>query len=180
MVANDWQEKHLAANSYMQSICGNRRCAKPIYDLTLKVGGMSVCPECFAETHITQQLPTPVEVRATTPAREMRQFGTGATRDGDQDKYDYEGFLAPSVVEAYGAYMHKNRLQRDGNLRDSDNWQKGIPKTAYVKSMFRHFFAVWKGHRAGTVSMDDLMALLFNVQGYAFEVLKGETHKERT
>lgn len=104
----------------------------------------------------------------------MRNFETGATRDSDENKYDYEGFLAPSVVEAYAAYMHKNRVQTDGKLRDSDNWQKGIPKSAYMKSMWRHFFAVWKGYRNGAPIQEELCALLFNVQGLLFEILRDQ------
>ena len=104
----------------------------------------------------------------------MRKFETGATRDADDTKLDYEGFLSPYVLEAFATYMHKNRIQADGSLRASDNWQKGIPLDAYIKSMFRHFMAVWKGHRRGEVSVDELSALLFNVMGYMFEVLKAE------
>jgi hypothetical protein len=106
---------------------------------------------------------------------EVRQFDTGATRDIDVDKYDYEGFLSPLVIERYGAYMHKNRLQRDGSLRDSDNWQKGIPLAAYIKSMYRHFMSVWKLYR-GLKSEEDLeealCGVLFNSMGYLHEVLK--------
>ncbi len=108
----------------------------------------------------------------------MRQFDTGATRDTDTNKYDYEGFLHPSVLEAYAAYMHKNRVQADGKLRDSDNWQKGIPKDAYMKSMFRHFMDVWKMHRGvpgGNADMvENLSALLFNVMGYMYEELRSD------
>lgn len=107
----------------------------------------------------------------------MRQFETGATRDSDETKPDYEGFLSSLVVEEFGRYMTRHRVQADGGLRDSDNWQKGIPLTAYMKSMFRHFMSVWKAHRSGAVvsreqQLDDLMALLFNVQGYSHELLK--------
>ena len=105
--------------------------------------------------------------------RAPRVFPTGATRDSDTDKYDYEGFLAPGVIERYAAYMHRHRVQLDGTLRASDNWQQGIPRDAYVKSMFRHFMAVWMGHRNGCVNDDDLCALLFNVFGYLFELQAG-------
>lgn len=100
----------------------------------------------------------------------MRKFDTGATRDSDSEKLDFEGFLSPIVLERYAQYMHKHRKQADGSLRDSDNWQKGIPKDVYMKSMWRHFFAVWKSHRSGSVSKDDLCALLFNVMGYLHEL----------
>ena len=100
----------------------------------------------------------------------MRKFDTGATSDSDSEKLDFEGFLSPIVLERYAQYMHKHRKQADGSLRDSDNWQKGIPKDVYMKSMWRHFFAVWKSHRSGSVSKDDLCALLFNVMGYLHEL----------
>lgn len=105
----------------------------------------------------------------------MRTFATGATRNTDEGKYDYEGFLSPLVLERFGEYMNKHRKQADGNLRDSDNWQKGIPKNAYMKSAFRHFFDLWKEHR-GILTKDGieeaLCALLFNVMGYLHEYLK--------
>ena len=105
----------------------------------------------------------------------MRKFETGATRNTDDGKLDFEGFLSPAVLRRFAEYMHKNRVQADGNLRASDNWQKGIPKDAYMKSGFRHFFAWWAKHREGTTPAEmeeDLCALLFNVQGYLFEILK--------
>jgi hypothetical protein len=64
----------------------------------------------------------------------MREFETGATRNPEEGKLDYEGFLSPLVLECYAKYMHEHRLQSDGKLRDSDNWQKGIPKEVYMKS----------------------------------------------
>jgi hypothetical protein len=106
----------------------------------------------------------------------IRQFETGATRDTAQDKFDFEGFLSPLVLERYAQYMHKHRKQSDGSLRDSDNWQKGIPKDVYMKSGYRHFFDWWKEHRgiASREGLEDaLCAILFNVMGYLHEVLKG-------
>ncbi len=96
----------------------------------------------------------------------MREFATGATRDTDDGKYDYEAFLSPWVVERYGAYMHANRKQANGQLRDGDNWQKGIPPEVYMKSAFRHFVTVWKEHRQGKVAEDEVCAVLFNMMGY--------------
>jgi len=105
----------------------------------------------------------------------MREFNTGATRDTDVGKPDYEGFLSPLVIERFGRYMDKHRHQADGKVRDTDNWQKGIPKDAYMKSGFRHFVDWWKEHRG--ISTKDgieeaMMALMFNVMGYAHEYLK--------
>jgi hypothetical protein len=105
----------------------------------------------------------------------------------DQDKYDYEGFLSPLVLQRYAEYMHKNRVQSDGSLRDSDNWQKGIPFDAYMKSGYRHFLVWWQRHRKGEGDMrkldiphpveivgleEALCALIFNASGYLHEVLK--------
>lgn len=114
----------------------------------------------------------------------MRKFDTGATRNDDVGKLDPEGFHEPTSMEAFQRYMHSHRKQSDGTIRASDNWQKGIPKEVYMKSMWRHFFDVWKIYRGHTVvSPEDghtvtleeaLCALWFNVQGMLFEHLKGE------
>ncbi len=106
----------------------------------------------------------------------VRRFETGATRDVDTDKLDYEGFLSPLVLEAFARFMHRNRLQRDGQLRAADNWQRGIPIAAYASSAWRHFMEAWFHHRgvpelAGAPLEDALCALLFNVAGWLHEVL---------
>lgn len=107
---------------------------------------------------------------------DMRYFDTGATRNVDTNQPDFEAFLSPTVIERYGAFMHKNRLQRDGKLRDGDNWQKGMPLTSYMKSGWRHFLHWWKLHRNPTESSNDLedalCAMMFNTMGYLHEVLK--------
>ena len=109
---------------------------------------------------------------------EMRKFETGATRNDDTDRLDYEGFMCPRVLRAFAEFMHQNRIQADGKLRDSDNWQKGIPKDAYMKSMWRHFMEVWAMHTGDDISGDDfevsLCALKFNVDGMLHEVLKDD------
>ncbi|KKN66000.1 hypothetical protein LCGC14_0475920 [marine sediment metagenome] len=116
----------------------------------------------------------------------MRKFKGGATRDTEEGKYDYEGFLSPLVIERYAAYMHKHRKQADGKLRDSDNWQKGIPIIVYMKSKWRHFFETWRLHRKEIakieiVSEEDskrieesLCAELFNTMGMLHEILTGK------
>ena len=107
----------------------------------------------------------------------MRQFESGATRDSDETKLDFEGFLSPAVLQRYAQYMHKHRVQADGKLRASDNWKKGIPKNAYMASMWRHFFDVWALHRKFPERAEEknkeeaLCALLFNVMGMLHEVL---------
>lgn len=116
----------------------------------------------------------------------IRTFDTGATRDQDVTKYDYEGFLSPLVIERYGKFMHLHRHQADGTLRDSDNWQKGIPRAVYIKSAFRHFLEWWRLHRHGAVLgpgyvngllEDAICALIFNAHGYLHEMLRERLQK---
>ena len=77
----------------------------------------------------------------------MRTFDSGATRHIDDKKIDYEGFLSPWALRRYGEYMLANRIQANGELRDSDNWQKGIPPDVYIKSLLRHALDAWSIHR---------------------------------
>lgn len=117
----------------------------------------------------------------------MRQFDSGATRDGADGKYDYEGSLSPLVVEAFAGYMHRHTTCADGSARTADNWQKGIPLDVYMKSGWRHFHDWWKLHRGHRVTSSDdghsvdeveaLCALMFNVQGYLHVLL---TQREKS
>ncbi|WP_316235039.1 MULTISPECIES: hypothetical protein [unclassified Bradyrhizobium] len=125
------------------------------------------------------------DVQPQTPAG-VRAFGTGATRDLDANKLDFEGFLSPRVLERYAEHMHRARKMPDGSMRASDNWQLGIPVDVYMKSMWRHFFAVWKLHRDLPVTEvvngvevvkdleTELCALSFNVNGMLHEILKAK------
>lgn len=124
------------------------------------------------------------------PEPAMRTFASGATRNTDTSKLDFEGFLSPLALEAFAEYMHSHRQQTDGVFRDSDNWQKGIPFDAYMKSMWRHFMDFWKLHRGlPAISPEDghpidkteaLCSILFNVQGYLHEHLKEEANGTST
>jgi len=109
-----------------------------------------------------------------------RLFETGATRDTDATKLDFEGFLSPAVLERFAQYMHECRLRNippGQEIRASDNWQKGIPRDAYMKSMLRHVMDVWRGHRGGLpephskAHEDALCAIMFNAMGYLLESL---------
>ena len=109
----------------------------------------------------------------------IRKFDTGATRDQDTTKFDYEGFLSPLALTRFAAYMHAHRVQSDGALRASDNWQKGIPRDSYMKSMWRHLMTVWRYHRevsaADHESMEEaLCGVIFNAQGYLHEIMKAK------
>lgn len=112
----------------------------------------------------------------------MRTFESGATRDEDTEKLDYEGFLSPLVITRYAQYMHAHRHQADGSLRASDNWQRGIPQASYLKSAWRHFISWWLGHRGLPADEDletALCALLFNASGYLHERLQASIpHQE--
>jgi hypothetical protein len=109
----------------------------------------------------------------------MRSFDTGATRDTAEGKLDFEGFVHPLFLEQFAKYMNMHRLQSDGTLRDSDNWQKGIPQDICMKSLFRHFFEMWKLHRNGIYNreqyrdfMAGAMGIIFNVQAYVLQDLQ--------
>lgn len=112
----------------------------------------------------------------------VREFDTGANRDSEDGKFDYEGFLSPAVLFEFAGYMHDKRMLPDGTLRNSDNWQKGIPLDSYMKSLVRHVMDLWLIHRGYAVHRpeddsnvelaDALGGALFNIQGYWLEVLK--------
>jgi hypothetical protein len=119
--------------------------------------------------------------------KSIREFETGATRDTNEGKLDYEGFISPLALRRYAEYMHKHRVQADGNLRDSDNWQKGIPVEVYRKSLTRHFMDTWyilRGWADYTDAGEDieelLCAMLFNTMGLLHETIKGRKSVQRT
>lgn len=108
----------------------------------------------------------------------IRLYSSGATRDTDQGKLDYEGFLSPIVLEKFAQYMHENRYQADGKLRDSDNWQKHFGEHHFdvcMKSLWRHFMDMWMEHR-GIKSREGIekamMGSLFNIMAYADKYFK--------
>jgi hypothetical protein len=112
----------------------------------------------------------------------MRNFKTGATRNDDSNELDYEGFISPIVLKRYAEYMHRHRVQSDGNIRASDNWTKGISKDVYAKSLTRHFMDFWLEHRGfeSREGMNDaLMGLLFNTMGYIFELNRNAKDKRQ-
>lgn len=127
------------------------------------------------------------EGEATAVQPGIRTFATGANRNAAEGKYDFEGFLSPLVVTRFGQYMNKHRYLADGTLRDSDNWQKGLPRDVYIKSAWRHFVDWWATHRdVGEFNEfenedeDTLCALMFNTMGYLHEILKERGYEART
>lgn len=106
-----------------------------------------------------------------------RTFESGATRDTDEGKLDYEAFLSPAVLVRYAQHLHKHRIQSDGVARSGDNWQLGIDKAAYMKSLKRHEMDVWLHHRGRSDLAEEdletaLCGVMFNSMGYLFEILK--------
>jgi hypothetical protein len=131
----------------------------------------------------------------------IRTFNGGATRSVATQKLDIEGFLSPIVIHEYCKYLHRHRVQENGAMRASDNWQKGIPKDEYIKSLLRHVQDVWCLHRGycvyrektekegeithvmlyrkefknpGWTSVtlkDALCGIVFNAFGYLFELI---------
>lgn len=112
-----------------------------------------------------------------------RLFDSGANRDTDLDKLDYEGFLHPMVLEAYAMYMHDHRQLSDGTMRSADNWQKGMPREEYMKSLLRHVMDLWMMHRGHMAIRHEtgrpvemyeaLGGILFNAMGYWYQWLEG-------
>jgi hypothetical protein len=104
-----------------------------------------------------------------------RDFPTGAWRNPEDGKLDYEAFLNPAVLQRFAQYMDSQQ----GEGREADNWQLGIPVEAYMKSLYRHFMDVWLIHRGyeaptGAGQAEALCAVLFNAMGMLLEVLKAE------
>jgi hypothetical protein len=129
------------------------------------------------------------KAEAVEEQKTMRVFDTGATRNVEVDP-DYHGFLSPLAMHAYGEYMHRHRLQADGTMRDSDNWQKGIPNDAFLRSLVRHVHdiqLVMDGYgelarqddRDDNVLLAHLSAALFNIQGLLHNVTLALLEDER-
>lgn len=112
----------------------------------------------------------------------MRKFKSGALRDNDTDKIDFEGFLSPLVLERFGEYMHRHRNTADG-VRDSDNWQHLFGEShcdVCMKSLLRHVMDLWLFHRGyqGRDDIEDaLCGVLFNTQAYLYKLLIDKQRK---
>src|SRR5229473_4576782 len=111
------------------------------------------------------------------PGRPVTTFETGARRDSDFDKLDFESFEHPLVIERFAVYMNRHRTMANGQTRDADDWQLGIPIWRYVKSLVRHVTEVRKWHRGLAVAApfdieEVLCAVIFNAHGLLFEILR--------
>jgi hypothetical protein len=161
------------------------------------IGPFHVCsgPDDCIQTPLTKHWDAVARAGAETLDRRVRdmakdngqarEFETGATRSSDEGRYDPEGYMSPLVEERFSEYMLRHQYQADGKVRDSDNWQKGMPRETYMKGMKRHVLHLWLRHRgfepndpnAATDIEEDLCAILFNAQGY-LHTLMAEQHSE--
>lgn len=110
----------------------------------------------------------------------VERYSTGATRSAD-NPFDPEGFLNPNVLRHFSKYMERHRYQKDGSLRGSDNWQRGIPSDRAMRSLTRHFLDLWLiGRGYGPESKDcegktdALCAILFNAMLLIKNHVEGE------
>lgn len=108
----------------------------------------------------------------------LRQWPSGAVRDQADDKPEYGGYLSPQVIACYGRYMLRHQRLPTGGQRSSRNWQRGIPREAYLQSLLRHVVDVWLQHEGHPTEAreglaDALCGILFNASGYLYEVLNG-------
>jgi len=110
----------------------------------------------------------------------MRIFPTGATRDDNIGKLNPVRGLSIQVEECYLNYLGRHRRQKDGSLRDWDNWKRGIDVEAYRESLSRHVRDAVRASMGLPVpedaSLKDLLcAIRFNTDGWLFELLAAES-----
>jgi hypothetical protein len=135
-------------------------------------------------------LGTGATYKAPTTVPLLQTFETGATRNLDDNKFDYEAFLSPAVLHAYAKYMHAHRFQKDGSVRTGDNWQKGIPPEKYIKSLIRHTVDLWRMERGDPAFNPDTQepftkeelccAIVFNVMGFLHTLLQQPSYDAPT
>lgn len=119
----------------------------------------------------------------------MRAFDGGATRDNIEGKLQFSRFLSYRVLERYCRFMESHRVQTDGNLREPDNWKRGMPTEVYRDSLVRHTFQAWgvtegenvRDEHGNPIDLEEaLCAIIFNASGYLFEVLRASLDSSPT
>lgn len=119
--------------------------------------------------------------------KKNRTAETGANRNSDEGKLDYEAFNSPIVDWYYAQYMHSHRLLEDGTFRDGDNWQKGFPDDWYHKSLARHYkdyHLTTRGikvlEKGKEMKLEDILCgIIFNAKGHLHKLLKDKKEVER-
>lgn len=97
----------------------------------------------------------------------IRIFPTGASRNNDTNKLNYEGFFCPLFKKAFATYMHKHTFLEDGSQRRADNWQKGIPTESAMESLLRHvedLHSEYRGYGSRDGIEEALGGIIFNTQ----------------
>ena len=101
----------------------------------------------------------------------VRDFGTGARRDPNQDKGRYD-LLSPLFLRRLARHT-----QKGGQARGDRNWENGMPFSAVLDSAIRHLFRYLEGDR----SEDHLAAAAWNVMVLTHEeemIERGLMHDE--
>lgn len=86
--------------------------------------------------------------------------------------------MSALAEQRFCQYMHKHRQQSDGELREADNWKKGIEIRDYYDSLSRHvqdLRLIFEGYPELAREQDAeeaLCAIAFNVQGILHEMIK--------
>lgn len=102
---------------------------------------------------------------------ERRSFETGAVRDASIGKGHFHS-IPPIALRKLA-----KRFEDGAAKYSENNWMKGIPLSAYVDSLERHFLAIQEGDE----SEDHYGALIWNSCTMAWtdnEILEGRLPKE--
>lgn len=97
-------------------------------------------------------------------------------RDSKAGKPHYTRILSPLSMMAYGEYMLRHSIMKDGTTRSPDNWKKGMDRADYIDSMVGHAIKAWFAQEIpnweGDSMKESLCAVMFNAQGRLHELLK--------
>ncbi len=102
----------------------------------------------------------------------VREFPTGAKRDGEAGKLRYTAALSPYALSALVDYMRRHNTQAH---RTEENWKSGIPLDSFLASQFRHMMHQWIKHEQKEYDqelIDAVCGAAFNCLGYLHELVK--------
>ena len=115
--------------------------------------------------------PRPMVYPAADRVGEKVLYPSGATRDSEEGKLDYQGALSIEVLDSFVQYMDRHREMSPGSFRGMGNWKQGMPWARLMRSLTRHHFAVWRNDGQ---KLDDLHAVLFNTMALIYQQLTKE------